>query len=603
MSPNRRLFSNFFYLTTNRTGVLSITSILTGSFLIGFLVKNIVVRTVDLVIEGALLYVTAKRTSLLLVTIGLTGGLYIRVHIGYIVVVICIRTNFLNLDLATVPALVNHYTAGLAGRKNHLLVTHSGHPPVVAYLNLGNNLTSLEGPGDCPLILGKCAYIELKSLASLNADNYGSSTLIGIEVNLSILVGVILSLGVEAKTSRNVEGVVTLCISSEGVKIEETICVGSLNLDRRKLNYLSGSLGNVYIVNTSCTAVGVLFSGSTIFIVSRIAILIKNGFLNARRYYSVSTCSKSIGNNSLTVVCTLNGCDALIVSNDVAICVNDTDPRSVGSTGGAEHNLNGSSTGNGKLDGTSAFLLNLYAVDSAVLITVVNLANGGEVTIYISSAISDVGLICCSTAVNKTKVPLVSLRTIVVRICLTTYRALAICEGVTCSVDLTLLYGSSTTNGTNLTVGKTGLGTGRSLTGNLFLFVTERSDFLSLGVTAYGTSESLLTCFGAVSFLSYLDAVSMLGALRSVVRIGLAALTLTINKVVFVRSNIIGILCATLTLTFYVGVGVFGSFRLGKDIARCKSEYHCNCKHKTSQNGNLSLHNKEPPFVFFISLR
>jgi hypothetical protein len=158
------------------------------------------------------------------------------------------------------------------------------------------------------------------------------------------------------------------------------------------------------------------------------------------------------------------------------------------------------------------------------------------------------------------------------------------------SSDLSLSNKSFATNRTLLSVGKTSLCTSGSLTCYSLFGVSVGSDFESLGMSTYGTSKLLFTCFGTGSFLSYLgSAESVLGALRNlgnVVRIGLAALTLTFYEVMCMRCNIVRIRFTTLTLAINIAVSMFFTRLAGNlvdKIAGCKAAYHCNYKNKTSQ--------------------
>ena len=179
---------------------------------------------------------------------------------------------------------------------------------------------------------------------------------------------------------------------------------------------------------------------------------------------------------------------------------------------------------------------------------------------------------------------------------------------MTLGVDSDLLFSNNATNGTLRTGRKTSLGTGSCLAGDIFLGMTGRSNLLGLGVATYGTGELSLTGLGTSSLLSYLgSAVSVLCTLGlGVVRIGLAALTLTFYEVMLVGSHIVGVSLATLAgaineSMLMLGLGlIFSGNDLIDKIAGCKSKYHCDHEKYTRQKIEMSLHDKEPPFVFLF---
>ena len=502
------------------------------------------------------------------------------------------------------------------------------------------NFTCNEGPGDSPISLGSCAYVVYEGLACckiyLNGVGLGNISVMHV-VNLRIAPCIVCILAVKAEACRKGEGVSTGLGSGEGVLVKPTVVIGSGNVDLVSGLFLYGSnlglnleddvtaiLDSVGVVGTDvvCTGLG---NGE---LAEVIVVLTSANTLGALGEYVIS----------------------LRCNYKLAVLIKDTDLTAVAAT--VPPYLNGSGAVNNDLDSVlgyitgnvTFFILNVIVdggcatpvksetlcngvtVGPGLILSGVNLGlcgvvDGVEAGILLNSAICLIALCKSGKSLN---VKNVGSYAIVVGILCATCGAGTLYVVVSGSVDSSLSLGGLATNGTNLTVGKTGLSTSGSFTRYLLLGVTESCNCLSVGVATLVTSEGLLALFGTSGSLSLFNRVRMLGALgyrRYVFGIYCATNATMTVCVVAVCCYVGG--CGSALLSISTGccvpviglvIGPFLTERvlvnrgLGLKLvdkalnccAGCKSEYCRNKNNHCYKQLKVSLHNRDPPFEFLF---
>ena len=498
-------------------------------------------------------------------------------------------------------------------------------------------VTSLIGPLDNPILLAGGADVELKSCTSLKANSKGSALKVVVVINVGTVYrgeGITIGCFPSAKTCRKSEGVLTLAASGEGYLVNPAVVISGGSLDLVSGLFLYGSnlglnleddvtaiLDSVGVVGTDvvCTGLG---NGE---LAEVIVVLTSANTLGALGEYVIS----------------------LRCNYKLAVLIKDTDLTAVAAT--VPPYLNGSGAVNNDLDsvlGTmtdnvaigilevlinsgcatpvkSETLCNGVTVGPGLILSGVNLGlcgvvDGVEAGILLNGAICLIALCKSGKSLN---VKNVGSYAIVVGILCATYGAGTLYVVVSGSVDSSLSLGGLATNGTNLTVGKTGLSTSGSSTRYLLLGVTESCNCLSVGVATIVTSEGLLALFGTSGSLSLFNREGMLGTLGYEFGIYCATNATMTVCVVAVCCYVGG--CGSALLSISTGccvpviglvIGPFLTERvlvnrgLGLKLvdkalnccAGCKSEYCRNKNNHCYKQLKVSLHNRDPPFEFLF---
>ena len=478
------------------------------------------------------------------------------------------------------------------------------------------NLACLVSPLNSPILLLGRSDVELKSSTSLKAYGELVAIFIGVIINIGSTGEVVTALCFPcAKACRHLEGVVTLALSGEGYLVNPAVIVGSSSVyvGLLRLEVLNLNLIEVVGVTNVTKVVGASCVKSEL------------GDVKVILYAVVVLCHFSFGKIS-----------DFSLSNDLACCVvNSNLSGNIFAiyfivSAATPPNLNGSCVRNGKFNSRVNFILryNGLGIPSDSLfgskfifkclavslnLSLVCIVKSKEFILTSGYSVREAlfSSLCLVSKLAYAKN--VSHRGNVIGISLTTVKALAIVVVVTGRIHSVLLGDNSLTLGALLTLGKTALGTGRSLCRKLFLGVTESSYVLVIAMSALGTSKGLVTILGTICILRCGDGVLMLanglvcatyalailiGVFCNVRLLGTAFLRVGTSCCVPVISRVIRPICTKCVLVRLRGIDLVKNAI--DHVARSESHYHCSKNNYSHKKLKVSLHNRDPPFEFLF---